>query len=82
MGEKMPTSSQVRSFTAQRTSIALKSIYMLLAVATVTSFASLFRPLWLDEALHFALAGQGSLWELVVRLHNPDPGFLTRQTGF
>ena len=76
------TLSRTTSSRVQGSSFLFRSLYTLIAIATLTSYASLFRPLWLDEALHYALAGQGSLWELVVRLHNPDPGFLTRQTGF
>jgi hypothetical protein len=38
--------------------------------------------LWIDESIHFVLTGQQSLGDLLLRLNNPDAGFLTRQTGF
>ncbi len=56
--------------------------YLLAAFAIVLSYSSIFRPMWIDEAIHFVLSGQPTLGDLLLRLHNPDAGFLTRQTGF
>lgn len=56
--------------------------YVLASALIIVSYSSIFRPMWIDEAIHFVLSGQSTLGELLLRLHNPDAGFLTRQTGF
>jgi len=57
-------------------------VYMFIATIIIAAYASIFRPFWIDEAIHFALGGEPSLVALLHRLNNPDAGFLTRQTGF
>lgn len=80
----MPTipQTEVCSTRTQTQDRAFWITYLLAAVVVLISYSSLFRPLWTDEAIHFVLSGQPSLSDLLLRLHNPDPGFLTRQTGF
>lgn len=56
--------------------------YLLASALIIVSYSSIFRPMWIDEAIHFVLSGHPTLGELLLRLHNPDAGFLTRQTGF
>lgn len=75
LGETIPRTSRSRDR-------AFWVAYLLTASAIVLSYSSIFRPMWIDEAIHFVLSGQPTLGDLLLRLHNPDAGFLTRQTGF